>query len=345
MGTGLARNLSPRAAFLWKTHPTPVRRAWYAVQGRQRALRRPVVSVGNISLGGRGKTPAVIRLAQILLDAGERPAILSRGYGRRRREDGVVVVCDGLHLMADLDRSGDEPLMIARAVPGAIVVVCEQRWLAGALAERALGATVHLLDDGFQHVTLARDVDLVVVAPEDLQGRPVPFGALREPSASLAAADAVIIDADGAAGADADPGRLLFHLHRRLAAPVPLEPDRPWHGGAGPVVAMAGIANPGRFTRALEAAGWAVARTLAFPDHHRYRASDLAAAATAVRDTGASAVLTTAKDAVRLLPLRPLPVAVAAVPLDVTIDPVDRFQSWLLARLGLTRVVDPPASA
>ncbi len=103
-------------------------------------------------MGGRGKTPVVAYVARLLVEAGERPAILSRGYGRRRQEDGVVVVSDGRHLLADLDRSGDEPLMLARTVPGAAVLVCERRALAGALAERRFGATVHVLDDGFQHV-------------------------------------------------------------------------------------------------------------------------------------------------------------------------------------------------
>ena len=96
----------------------------------------PVVSVGNLAMGGRGKTPVVAYLAKSLIAAGERPAILSRGYGRRRVEEGVVVVSDGEHLLADVDRAGDEPLMLARTVPGAIVLVCEQRATAAALAMR-----------------------------------------------------------------------------------------------------------------------------------------------------------------------------------------------------------------
>ena len=146
---------------LWKTGPSP--HLW----------KSPVISVGNLAMGGRGKTPVVAHLARLLLDAGERPAILSRGYGRRRPEDGVVIVSDGTHLCADLDRSGDEPLMLARAIRGAAVLVCDVRALARTLAERALGATVHVLDDGFQHRQLGRDVDIVIIAPEDLQ-RPPP---------------------------------------------------------------------------------------------------------------------------------------------------------------------------
>ena len=143
---------------------------------RESSNRATALSVGNLAFGGRGKTPLVAMLARHFLARGERPAILSRGYARRRPEAGAVVVSDGRHLLADLDRAGDEPLMLARAVPGAIVVVCDVRSIAAALARRVLGATVLILDDGFQHRALARDLDLVVVTPEDLQGRRAPVG-------------------------------------------------------------------------------------------------------------------------------------------------------------------------
>src|SRR4029453_7661164 len=120
-------------------------------------------SVGNLGGGGRAKTPLVSPIAQHLLDRGEAPAILSRGYGRTDRVDGVVVVSDGQQVLADLGRAADEPLMLARALAGARVVVSEDRYLAGRLAEHQLGATVHVLDDGFQHVQLARDFDVLVM--------------------------------------------------------------------------------------------------------------------------------------------------------------------------------------
>lgn len=288
-------------------------------------------------MGGRGKTPVVAYIARWLVAEGERPAILSRGYGRRRSEDGVVVVSDGVHLLADVDRGGDEPLMLARSVPGAAVLVCDVRSVARALAERTIGATVHVLDDGFQHRAVARQVDLVLIAPEDLRDRRVPFGRLREPVTALERADAVIVDGDP--GAVSLPGFRgpVFSLARSLGRPVPLEP---WRGGSvngDPVVALAGIAAPGRFSHALEAGGWRVARLLAYRDHHRYNASDLERIAAAVRETGAAGVLTTEKDAMRLLPCRPLPVPVAMVPLDVDIRPADQFSSWLRARLQAAR--------
>ena len=299
---------------------------------------RPVVSVGNLTTGGRGKTPTVAWLARMLVEAGERPAILSRGYARRNADEGVTVVSDGVHLLADLARSGDEPLLLAREVPGAAVFVCDDRALAGTLAERVFGATVHLLDDGFQHLQLARDVDLVVVRPSDLLDRPMPFGRLREPVQALEAAHAVIMDS--ASADDATGGgraRPTFLLRRSLGRPVPLEADRPWPDDAHPVVAVAGIAEPGRFPRALEAAGWTVARTLTFADHHAYTRGDLERIVRIASRVGAVGIVTTAKDAMRLLPLRPLSMPVAYVPLDVSIEPVSTFRPWFFDELRKAR--------
>src|SRR6185369_10264773 len=123
---------------------------------------------------------------------GERPSILSRGYGRAKPADGVVVVSDGSHLLTDVAHAGDEPYMLARAVPGAVVVVNPSRYLAGRVAEARFGCTVHLLDDGFQHLALMREVDLLVAPPADfLHTRPLPFGRFREPLDADAAADAL----------------------------------------------------------------------------------------------------------------------------------------------------------
>jgi tetraacyldisaccharide 4'-kinase len=315
----------------------PLRRRWYAAPGRQHRLGRPVISVGNLSHGGRGKTPVVALLARMLVQAGERPAILSRGYARRRAEDGVVVVSDGVHVLSDVDRAGDEPLMLARDVPGACVLVGAQRALAGALAERVLGATVHLLDDGFQHLQVARDLDLVIVRPEDLHDRMVPFGRLREPVAALAAADGVILEADGSGvpgfRGSGVPG---FSLIRSLGGPVPLEPEREWQAPSRRVVAVAGIAGPERFAASLSSAGWDVAESLRFRDHHPYTAADVARIAEAARRAGAP-IVTTAKDAMRLLPLRPLPAPIAFVPLAVSIEPAEAFADWMFERLRKAR--------
>jgi tetraacyldisaccharide 4'-kinase len=300
-------------------------------------LHQPVISIGNIAMGGRGKTPVTIHVARLLVAAGERPAILSRGYKRERPDEGAVVVSDGRRVLTGLDRSGDEPLMMAEAVPGAAVVVCDVRAMAGALAEAQLGATVHLLDDGFQHASLARDIDIVLLRPEDLSGRRLPFGRLRSPVSSLDRADAVIVETDDLATVARRLHGRAFRLERRLDAAAPIESGRELPPGRWPVIALAGIAEPRRFAESLRAAGWHVVRTLGFPDHHVYTARDLARIAETARELGAGAVLTTDKDAVRLRRFAPLPVLVARVPLSVRVEPADAFRTWMLDRLARAR--------
>src|SRR5205823_5095158 len=154
------------------------RRRYYATHPeRRRRLSRPVISVGNLAVGGRAKTPLAGSIAAHLAAAGERPAILSRGYARRRAQDGVVVVRDAAGIRADIDRAGDEPLMLARRLDGVAVLTCADRYLAGRVAEHHFGCTVHVLDDGFQHFALHRSIDIVVIGREDLDhARTLPFG-------------------------------------------------------------------------------------------------------------------------------------------------------------------------
>lgn len=301
-----------------------------------------VISIGNIAFGGRGKTPAVSLTARLLRDMGERVAILSRGYGRRTIEDGVTVVSDGTHLLADLDRAGDEPLMLARELPGVAVLVCDQRAVAGALAQHALGATVAVLDDGFQHRQMRRDVDVVLVTPGDLSGRRAPLGRLREGPAALARADAVIVDAgDGAAPAGPLRGpagtAACFRLRRRTRLPDAVPPGTR-------VFVLAGIAGPDRVVSAAAAAGAVVAGHWAPGDHHRYRAGDVARLARDAQAAGAGLVLTTAKDAERLRPFRPLPFAAHVLEHTVAIEADaggQPFDAWLRRRVTDHRRLDP----
>jgi tetraacyldisaccharide 4'-kinase len=286
-------------------------------------LDRPVVSVGNLAAGGRAKTPMTARVARALRDAGERPAILSRGYGRRRVEDGVVVVRDPLGIRADLDRSGDEPLMLAHALEGVAVLVSSSRFLAGRLAETQFGCTVHVLDDGFQHFDLRRDADLVIVAQEDLD-RPVtlPSGRLREPLDAASAADAFVALED-ASLTDLAGSRPVWRARRRqLGTP-----------GIEPVLALAGIASPASFFAALRAGGWHLAGELGFRDHHPYTARDVARIVSRAREAGVSRVVTTEKDLVRLLPFRPFPLPIEAVPLTLDIDDEPSLVAWLLSAI------------
>ncbi|HET7218318.1 MAG TPA: tetraacyldisaccharide 4'-kinase [Vicinamibacterales bacterium] len=308
------------------------RREFYAARpDLRRRLRRPVVSIGNLAVGGRGKTPTTASVARVLLDLGERPAILTRGYGRRRVEDGVVIVRDADGIRADLDRSGDEPLMLARQLPGVAILASGNRYLAGTLAERHLGATVHLLDDGFQHLQLDRDIDLVIVAGEDLneEARTLPGGRLREPPDALLAADALFALDEGVFALGPKPRHAPFQMFR-LRKTLGETPARR-------VFAVAGIARPERFFADVRAAGHELAGQQAFADHYRYSARDVERIFRAARGAGAQAVITTEKDYVRLLPYRPFAMGVVRVPLTMEPDPLPEFRSWLAGELNAAR--------
>src|SRR5688500_16774174 len=272
----------------------------------QRRLRQPVISVGNLSVGGTGKTPVVAAIAQQLIEAGQRPSILSRGYARTEAADGVVVVSDGARIHATVDRAGDEPLMLARQVPRAVVCVSPDRHLAGTLAEHQLGCTVHILDDGFQHLELARNLDVLVTTIGEIpNGRVLPMGRLREPIDAAARAHFLVVT-DATSGAASSEAWTLGISQscgsvRSFGNPVPLiaKPK-----GLSPheskMLAVAGIANPQRFFDALKAADWNVVDSMTFPDHHRYTTADVAAIGARIKSANADVVFTTDKDAVRL---------------------------------------------
>ena len=302
-------------------------------------------------------------IAQLLAAAGERPAILTRGYRRREPTDGVLVVSDGRRIRADLPRAGDEPLMLARALPEAAVLVGADRYLAGLLAERRFDCTVHLLDDGFQHVQLHRDIDIVLVAPEDLHDQVLPAGRLREDLSVLACADAVVVNTNAEIDAQSLAAEIgvaaVFQARTRLGPPrvravcVGAELARP--EGAAPatrILALAGIARPRRFFDLLVASGWRVAGEMTFADHHYFTRADLDRIVHTAREAGAGLVLTTEKDLVRLLPFRPFEVPIAAVPLELRIEQPDParagavpFCEWLAARLAATRAARREHSA
>ena len=317
------------------------RRQWHESHPeRRRTLDRPVISVGNLRVGGSGKTPIVEHLARVLADAGYKPAILSRGYGRKSPQPAPTVVSDGRQVLAGVDTAGDEPLMLARALvkTGVAVVVGVDRHACGTLAETRLGATVHILDDGFQHFALARDVDLLVTGEHDLADEPLPHGRLREPLASARSADAVLVDA-GYQDAAERIGRALrvrtaYHMTRSLLPPRLV--------GTGETVvvpndsrvfAFAGIARPERFFSDLTSAGWNVVGTKSFRDHHRFSTGDVARVAAAAKKAGAAIVLTTDKDAMRLPDDVASKMPLASVPLVSTIEPADEFRAWLLGQI------------
>jgi tetraacyldisaccharide 4'-kinase len=289
----------------------------------RRRLTAPVISIGNLTVGGSGKTPLAAEIARLLLEMGERPSILSRGYARKIAVAGVVVVSDGARVLEGVERSGDEPQMLAHAVPRAAVLVSSSRYAAGRIAESRLGCTVHVLDDGFQHFDLMRDIDLLV-PPDASDVRTLPFGRLREPLDAASAADALLVELDvGSADLKVGPtlARPQFTFIRRLGGPVP---DRP-------AFAFAGIAKPERFFSDLDKAGWALTGRRSFKDHHRYSKQEIEEVRRAAQSSRADVILTTEKDMVRI-GAEP---GIFAVPLEVTIEP--SFVPWLAERLRAAR--------
>jgi len=303
-------------------------------------LAGPVVSVGNLSLGGSGKTPVVRRVAEILRDAGEAVAVLSRGYGGRHRA-GALVVSDGSKVLATVEEAGDEPVMLARALPGVVVAVGPRRDEVGRAVETRFGPRVHVLDDGFQHLRLERALDLLCLDVRDLEDRPLPAGRLRERASAEGRAHLVLLtrlEAASASEIDALEGRLgagrTFRVERHAAGWRTI--DGAAAGEPRRAFLLAGIARPERFAADAAAAGVDVVGSAFFPDHHRFQASELADVARRARAAHAEAILTTAKDAVRLEVARPeelgLPVVVLDIAAVVTDEP--RFRSRLLAAVG-----------
>lgn len=282
-----------------------------------RRLERPVVSVGNLSLGGSGKTPFVIALGELLKARGIRFDVLTRGYGRKTR--GVLIVeTDGN--AADF---GDEPLLIARRL-GVPVIVGESRYEAGRVAERKFQPQLHILDDGFQHRSLVRDFDIVLMTERDFDDRLLPSGRLREPLSSLARADVVVLPAGLAVDHPALRQKPIWRIERELVLPnVPSAP-----------VVFCGIARPEQFFAQVRAAGITPAAEVVFRDHHAYDLDDIQALVSARIKLDAGGFLTTEKDAINLAPeqhcLEPLVVGELKLTLDHPADVVDA----ILARIA-----------
>lgn len=259
----------------------------------------PVISVGNISAGGSGKTPLVARLIE-LLSPHHPVLLLTRGYGRA---SGDSVVWHAGTPVPGADRLGDEPAMLARSMPrGAIGVAADRAALLRSIEPEFAGHVV-LLDDGFQHYRLGRDLDIVIVDDYTAQ-RPwlIPAGMLREPPESLARAGVVVAGSDGAAEFARrfmPPETPLIRSAVNVEWPTLWSDPGTRFNGVRPVVA-AGIAHPERLTRALVALGIEPVGTVAFQDHQRYTTRSLARLMAVVRRSGADSVITTAKDAVKL---------------------------------------------
>jgi len=250
---------------------------------RGQKLQGPVVSVGNLSVGGSGKTPFVILLGELLKARGVKFDILSRGYGRQSK--GVRLVDPG----GSSRDFGDEPLLIARRL-GVPVIVGEDRYQAGAFAERKFGPQFHLLDDGFQHRALARDFDIVLVTPDDARDRLLPAGRLREPLRSLSRGDAVVLTSGASSDAFPLDGKLTWRVRRGI---LPKDvPERP--------IVFCGIARPQNFVLQLRTAGIEPVAEAFYRDHHAYSESDIRDLLELRQKSEAGGFVTTEKDAINL---------------------------------------------
>jgi tetraacyldisaccharide 4'-kinase len=285
------------------------RRGWLAA----RRAGAPVISVGNLAVGGAGKTPATLAIAARLAARGRTVAVLSRGYGARRGD--ARVVSDGRRVLLDAADGGDEPVLLARRLPGARVLCGPRRAELAARAVGQLQADALLLDDGFQHRALARDLDVVVLDAANPvgNGHLFPVGPNREPVSALGRAGLVWLSrVDQAAAEQLEAWRRLAR-ERTGRPPVesrhaPLDLlDGTLSRSLGlaalagrPVALLSGLARPGAFRRTVEGLGAEVRAERRHPDHHRFSEADLREAFAEAARRGAELVVTTEKDAVRL---------------------------------------------
>jgi tetraacyldisaccharide 4'-kinase len=286
-------------------------------------LNHPVISVGNLTVGGTGKTPLVILLAQRFRDAGFRPVVLSRGY--KRKSSGIVVVSRGTGPHVSWETAGDEPFLIAQRAHGVSVVVGADRHAAGATAEQEKLGDLFILDDGFQHRRLFRDVDLVTIDPvEWLAGeRLFPTGQWREPKQALERADAAIVQESQAPLSELPIPAFVIRTTvdgiYKGSEPVATQAIK-----NRAVTAFAGIAKPDRFFNALESIGISLTRRVRFPDHHTYSERDL-------KTLPGEVHVTTEKDAVRLAGLGAG--NVLHLRISVNVPEIDRLMQLIRSRL------------
>lgn len=288
---------------------------------KQHRLHAYTISVGNIVAGGTGKTPFVQYMARRLQKAGERVAILSRGY-RGASEHTGAIVSNGAEILLDAEQAGDEPYLLARTLPGVIVAVGKNRAAIGAQVEKLLHPTVILLDDGFQHWALRRDYDIVLIDATNpfSNGRVLPRGLLREPLDHLERADAyVVTKSDLVTEKDrAEIARVLAHF--RAHVPLLWTEHRPlqpmsyaqWRNDATAeretlprrFITLCALGNPASFETTVAAAGLVAHDHLRLPDHHAYTQDDIRHAEETATKAGAQGIIVSEKDAVKLQALQ-----------------------------------------
>jgi tetraacyldisaccharide 4'-kinase len=284
---------------------------------KQKTVSVPVVSIGNITCGGTGKTPVTVDIARRLIASGKKVGILSRGYNRQSTEK-ILVVSDGKTILANCRQAGDEPYLIAQAVPDAVMIVGAKRKVTAAIAIADYGCDVILLDDGFQHFALARDCDVVLLDyNDDLENdRLLPAGRLREPLTGLIRAHWGIVTKIPKSP-DLERLKHIKKLMKNLAPSmrmsacrfipdkvIPLAADLPSYEvqqlSGKKVAVFAGIARPESFHADLQAMGADIVWRKDFGDHHWYTAYETGEILAAAKERGADLIVTTEKDAVRL---------------------------------------------
>jgi tetraacyldisaccharide 4'-kinase len=320
-----------------------VRNLFYDRAGASSRADLPVLSIGNLTAGGTGKTTMVAFLARVLLAWGRSPAVVSRGYGGRAGR-GPLVVSSGGGATVGPERAGDEPYLLAQTLPGVRVVVGSDR-IAGASAAKDLGADVVILDDGFQHRRLARDLDIVLLDAAGPFGNYhlLPAGPLREPISGLSRADVVVITRSR-------PGEsfvVLERVVRRYNVRCPILRSANHRVGfvdasgtraARPerAVAFCGIGNPASFLVDLEAEGLSIAGFHPFPDHHRYSDTEWKVLLDEAR-RGGCGLVTTEKDLARLGPLATAPGAGGLLALRIEAVVHDESKLFDAVREALAR--------
>ncbi|MGH7164923.1 MAG: tetraacyldisaccharide 4'-kinase [Nitrospiraceae bacterium] len=282
----------------------------------QRRLPCRVVSVGNLTVGGTGKTPVVITIVEWLLGRGRRVAVLSRGYRRVNRSP-QLLVSDGRAILADPAEAGDEPYLIARRCPGAVVAVGADRYRLGRWVLECFPIDCVVLDDGFQHRALHRDVDLLLVDASDPTGirALLPAGRLREPLSAAARATGLVLTRADDPGADTVLAKIQEAVGRRIP-PVSVRfrteaivhvstgaRQDPESLGGRTAVMFSGIANPASFRTLLVREGVRILDEIVFPDHHDYSSADVQVVRGRASRCGADLIVTTEKDAVKVASL------------------------------------------
>ncbi len=322
-------------------------------------LHRPVISVGNLTVGGTGKTPFVAYLAERLLSRGRKPAILTRGY-RRERGTEIIFIEPARRRAPDPRAVGDEPAMLARQLPDVPIVVSADRYRAGLAAEKRFEVDTHILDDGFQHLRLARTLDIVLLdAMENYDAGLLPAGRLREPLSALARADVVVLtrtlessgrpDVAGDARRQA-PAEGIEALARRWApqaqvfrAETELAGLRTVFEGVRkdaadfvnlPSFAFSGIGNSQAFFQDLRRWGFHLVGQKVFSDHHRYAPKELGGLKESARALGAEAMLTTDKDAMNLFGIEPCGLPILACSISMRLSEQEKFEEALFCGLG-----------